>query len=1067
MLQLTDIVKTYKTGGAEVQALRGVTIAFRQSEFVSILGPSGCGKTTFLNIIGGLDRYDSGDLAISGRSTKEFKDADWDSYRNHSVGFVFQSYNLIPHQSVLANVELALTLSGVSKSERRKRAREVLEKVGLGDQLSKKPNQLSGGQMQRVAIARALVNDPEILLADEPTGALDSETSVQIMELLSKIAENRLVIMVTHNPELAAQYSTRIVRLLDGQVTDDSAPYEGEDYIAETQSTKRAQREQKKAEKKRKKKERTSMSFWTALSLSTNNLMTKKGRTFMTSFAGSIGIIGIALILSLSNGFQVYIDNVQQDALSTYPMSIEKQTIDLTSMLKSMAKKAEKPEHELDKVYSNPIMTGMMDVFSADVTTNDLAAFKTFIENPDNGVLDKLSTPPQYGYNIDLNIYKSDVSDGIVQLSPDNVLTDLMGSYGMGGDSSQTSGWMSMSSPMTGVGVWTEIIDNPEMLDAQYDVIAGKWPSAYDELVLVTDQNNEITDVALYSIGLLDQEELLDTISALMQQKGDAVETKEASFTYDEILNTQFSLVLPADYYAKNADTGEWEDMRYEDNYMTELVQNGVKLRIVGIVRPDEEATATSITGAIGYTHALTDYLIAETDKREIVREQMAQPDVDVFTGLTFKDVEEKQALSQRAQKTDKADEAQESTTAAPVSAGPLHPTVGTLTADRAPAVRAVDTAAMTEEEIRAYIEENVPESDRAEMLEFLDLFLKNTRTLRERKQMTDMLEHLLSQADIPGGRQVTADQAYSFILLMNREQKLAMLTAIITGDTSAIESLLPAEMMTQASEEPTTESAQTPAENPSENPSEQPSDVSAQQTDPQTPEETTGETVAAAEPEAPAQPQITAAENLAANMHILGIANPDDPDRINLYPVDFASKEQLSVIIEAYNQSMRDAGKEEGVINYTDYIGIFLSSVTTIINVVSYVLIAFVAISLVVSSIMIGIITYISVLERTKEIGILRSIGASKRDISRVFNAETLIVGLAAGVIGILATVLLNIPANIVIKALVDISNVSRLPVGGAIALIIISVVLTMIAGLIPSRYAAKKDPVEALRTE
>ena len=1043
MLQLTDIVKTYKTGGTEVQALRGVNIAFRQNEFVSVLGPSGCGKTTLLNIIGGLDRYDSGDLAISGRSTKEFRDADWDSYRNHSIGFVFQSYNLIPHQTVLSNVELALTLSGVSKSERRKRAREVLEKVGLGDQLSKKPNQLSGGQMQRVAIARALVNDPEILLADEPTGALDSETSVQIMEILKQIAENRLVIMVTHNPELAEQYSTRIVRLLDGQVMDDTAPFEEEAYVAETL------RNPKKAEKKRKKKERTSMSFWTALSLSTNNLMTKKGRTFMTSFAGSIGIIGIALILSLSNGFQVYIDNVQQDALSTYPMSIEKQTVDLTSMLESMAKKAKKAEHELDKIYSNPVMTGMMDVFSADVTTNDLASFKKFIENPENGVLDKLSTPPQYGYSIDLNIYKSDVTNGVVQLSPENVLTDLMGSYGMGGNSAQMNNWMSMSS-MGNVGIWTEMIENPEMLDSQYDVIAGRWPSAYDEVVLVTDANNEITDIALYSIGLLDQEELLDTISALMQQNGEAVETKEASFTYDEILQTDFSLVLPADYYAKNADTGEWEDMRYEDNYMTELVQNGVKLRIVGIVRPGEEATATSISGAIGYTHALTDYLVSETAKREIVKAQLAQPDTDIFTGLTFKDVEEKQALAERAQKAEESKE--ESTTAAPVALeGALHPTVGNLTADRAPSVQAIDeTKTMTEDEIRAYIEEKTPEGDREAMLEFLDLFMKNTRTLRERKQMTDMLDRLLADYEVPGVGKISGDQAYSYILLLNRQQKLAMLTAMITGDTSALEAELPAELV-QPKEETTTEASAETQEGETDEPS------AETPTEPQT----------EPEPELPPEPQIEAAENLAVNKRILGIADPDDPDRINLYPVDFQAKEDLSKIIEDYNQSMRDADKDEGVINYTDYIGIFLSSVTTIINVVSYVLIAFVAISLVVSSIMIGIITYISVLERTKEIGILRSIGASKRDISRVFNAETLIVGFAAGVIGILVTILLNIPANILIKALVDISNVSRLPVGGAIALIVISVLLTMIAGLIPSRYAAKRDPVEALRTE
>ncbi|MBQ7540913.1 MAG: ATP-binding cassette domain-containing protein [Clostridia bacterium] len=1060
MLQLTDIVKTYQTGDTSVQALRGISIAFRRNEFVSILGPSGCGKTTLLNIVGGLDRYDSGDLSVSGRSTKEFRDADWDSYRNHSVGFVFQNYNLIPHQNALSNVELALTLSGVSKAERRKRAKQALERVGLGDQLSKKPNQMSGGQMQRVAIARALVNDPEILLADEPTGALDSETSVQIMEILEEIARDRLVIMVTHNPELADRYSTRIVRLLDGRVTDDTAPYTGEEEAvgdAPAQPTKQAKRAQKKEEKKRRKKERTSMSFWTALSLSTNNLMTKKGRTFMTSFAGSIGIIGIALIMSLSNGFQLYIDAVQQDALSAYPMSIEKETVDLTSMLESMAKAGKKAEHERDKVYSNPVMTGMMSAFSADVTTNDLASFKKFIEDPANGVLEHLSTPPQYGYNTQLNVYKADTANGVVQLSPENVLTDLMGDYGMGVDSdSPMSSMMSMSS-MGNMTLWTEMLDNPQMLSQQYEVVAGKWASAYDEVVLVLDKNNEITDMALYALGLLDQEELLDILSTLMN--GGEYESKVQTFSYEEILNTQFSLVLPADYYQKNAQTGQWEDMRYEDEYMTELVRDGVWLKITGIVRPDEEATATSITGAIGYTHALTEYLIAQTGTREIVREQTADPDTDIFTGLTFKDVEEKEALAARTKKKE-----EETTTAAPVGTGPLQPTVGTLRAQGSAVVRPISTA-MTEEEIMAYIEANVPEEDREQTQEFVRVFLKTAPTLRERKQMTDAIDKWLENAPEEFAGKVTAEQAYSFTRLMTREQKLGMLTAMITGDTAALEEALPAELRAQMqSGETTTEQADEPDESETavgtettKAPEQQPEEAETQPSadEPQT------------EPAKPEEPKKEAAKNLSVNKRLLGIADPDDPDRINLYPIDFAAKAELSAIIDQYNQSMRDAGREDGVIDYTDYIGIFLSSVTTIINVVSYVLIAFVAISLVVSSIMIGIITYISVLERTKEIGILRSIGASKRDISRVFNAETLIVGLAAGVIGIIATLLLNIPVNLLIKALVDISNVSRLPFAGAAALIVISVLLTMFAGLIPSRYAAKRDPVEALRTE
>lgn len=1021
MLQLTDIVKSYKTGDTAVQALKGISIAFRRNEFVSVLGPSGCGKTTLLNIIGGLDRYDSGDLAVSGRSTKAFKDADWDSYRNHSIGFVFQSYNLIPHQTVLSNVELALTLSGVSKTERRNRAKQVLEKVGLGDQLHKKPNQMSGGQMQRVAIARALVNDPEILLADEPTGALDSETSVQIMDLLKEIAEEKLVIMVTHNPELAEQYSTRIVRLLDGVVVGDSDPYEGEPVVS-VEASKQALKQQKKAEKKRKKKTRTSMSFWTALSLSTNNLMTKKGRTFMTSFAGSIGIIGIALILSLSNGFQLYINTVQQDALSTYPMSIERQTMNISSMLESMAQAGQKKDHPLDKIYANSVMSDMMGLVSADVTTNNLSSFKTFIEDESNGIGELLSTPPQYGYNVDLNVYKPDVQNGIVQISPENILTDLMGDFGMMPDSENSMMNMSSISSM-GMGnmsIWTEIIDNPEMIDAQYDIVAGRMPEAYNELVIVTDKNNEIPDMSLYALGILDGEELMNTIAAMMN--GGEYEPKEHTFTYDEILSTQFSLVLPADYYARNEETGLWEDMRDDDNYMNELVASGEKLKVVGILRPAAEATATCITGTIGYTRALTDYMITETNKREIVKAQLASPETDIFTGLTFKDVEEKAALAER-NKGEEEKKNEESTTAKPVSTGALHPTVGNLNSVGAPTVRGVATT-MTEDEVHAYIDANVPANERDMMHDFVTLFLKNTRTRSERKQLTEYLNTLLANYEIEGVGKITGEQAYTALSLMGKEQKLEMISAMITGDTSAMQGQLPAEI---------------PAEKPEETPAE----------------------------EVPEEPKVEAAESLSVNKQLLGIADLNDPDRINLYPKDFESKEELSAIIQAYNQDMRDNGKDENVIEYTDYIGIFLSSVTKIINVVSYVLIAFVAISLIVSSIMIGIITYISVLERTKEIGILRSIGASKRDISRVFNAETLIVGLTAGVIGIGTTLLLNIPVNIVIKALVDIPNVSRLPLGGAIILIIISVLLTVIAGLIPSRFAAKRDPVVALRTE
>ncbi len=1016
MLKLTEIVKSYKTGDTAVTALKGVSIEFRKNEFVSILGPSGCGKTTLLNIIGGLDRYDSGDLEIAGRSTKEYRDSDWDGYRNHSIGFVFQSYNLIPHQSILSNVELALTLSGVSKSERRKRAKEVLCKVGLGDQLHKKPNQMSGGQMQRVAIARALVNNPEILLADEPTGALDSETSIQIMDLLKEISTDRLVIMVTHNPELADKYSTRTVRLLDGAVTDDSNPYDSE---AEAEDAQKREKPKKK-KRKQKKGERTSMSFLTALSLSTNNLMTKKGRTFMTSFAGSIGIIGIALILSLSNGFQLYIDSIQKDALSNYPLTIEGETVNISSMLESMAATttAEK-DHELDKVYSNPIMNDMMGLVSADITTNNLKAFKAYIESDECNIDEYLSAPPQYSYKVNLNIYKSDVAkNGRVQLNPSNVLTDLMGSFGLNQPADENasggiSSMMSSMNTMSGANVWTEIIDSDELLSSQYDVVKGRWPEKYDEVVLVVDKNNEVTDYALYALGLLPNEELMNIIAASMS--GEKHEPEEKSFTFDEILGTTFSLVIPADYYSKNPETGLWEDMTDDDAYMNELIGSAEQLKVVGIIRPDEEATTTSITGTIGYTSALTEYVITETNKREIVKEQLKNPDIDVFTGLKFRDVEEKEKLQEEAQKEEKP-------TAEAVSTGALNPTAAPLSAIKTPELTAVaDT--MTEEEVYAYIDANLPESEREMMKGFVELFLKSSRNSSEKEQLIALLDEILAGREIEGIGTVTGEKAYGFISMMGKSQKLAMISSIIKGDTSQ----LAGQDIPQVPEEP------------------------------QTPEE----------PEEPEEPQIVAADNFGVNANLLGIADLSDPSRINFYPVDFEAKEYIAGIIEQYNTKVASEGKEEYSIEYTDYIAIFMSSITLIINVVSYVLIAFVSISLVVSSIMIGIITYISVLERTKEIGILRSIGASKRDISRVFNAETLIVGLTSGVIGILMTILLNIPINMIIKAIIDVSDVSQLPPVGAVALIIISVILTVIAGLIPSRYAAKKDPVVALRTE
>ncbi len=885
MLKLKNVFKDYKAGDTTVKALKEINIEFRKNEFVSILGPSGCGKTTLLNIIGGLDRYTSGDLSIDGRSTKEFKDSDWDSYRNHSIGFVFQNYNLIPHQSVLSNVELAMTLSGVSKSERRQRAIDALTKVGLADQIKKKPTQMSGGQMQRVAIARALVNNPEILLADEPTGALDSETSVQIMEILKDISKERLIIMVTHNPDLAKEYSSRIIRLFDGNIVNDSNPYE----VAEYTTAKPEHKKKAKAEKKTS-MGKTSMSFFTALSLSLNNLMTKKTRTFMTAFAGSIGIIGIALILSLSNGIQVYIDKVQEDTLSSYPISIESETIDMTSLLSSMSDNADrKGDHSLDKVYSNTIMFDMMNTMLAEIQTNNLESFKQHLEDPENEISNHISAV-QYGYNLDLNVYMPDTSKGVQQINPSKLFDAMYGSPS------------SMNSPMSsmfgsGLEVWSELLGNQDLLNSQYDVISGRWPESYNEIILIVDQNNEISDMVMYSLGLKDPAEAEEIMAAAM--KGETFETESSSYSYEDILAMTYKLVLPTDYYHQADETGAWKDMRDDLAYMTNLLNQGIDLKVVGIVRPNEDAVSTSITGAVGYTHALTEYVINTTNEKEIVKQQLANPETDVFTGIEFK--------------------------------------TGT------------EEATVTMDDVTAYIA-TLDQASQAQMAEYM-------KTMTE-EQILEMFSAQLAKAD--------TDATYE------------------------------------------------------------------------------------------------------GNLELLGVVDLDKPDTINIYAASFDEKEAISNSIEAYNKEMTDAGKDEYAINYTDLVGLMMSSVSSIINVISYVLIAFVGISLVVSSIMIGIITYISVLERTKEIGILRSIGASKKDISRVFNAETMIVGFVSGSLGIIVTVLLNLPINVLIKALSGINGVeAALPPAGGIILIIISMVLTLIAGLIPSKIAAKKDPVVALRSE
>ena len=852
MLRLENIRKEYVTGDSKVEALKGISLNFRKNEFVSVLGQSGCGKTTLLNIIGGLDRYTSGDLIINGKSTKEFKDRDWDSYRNHSVGFVFQSYNLIPHQSILSNVELALTLSGVSKSERRKKAIKALEDVGLGDQVHKKPNQLSGGQMQRVAIARALVNDPEIILADEPTGALDTQTSVQVMEILKKISKDRLIIMVTHNPNLAEEYSSRIIKILDGKIIDDSNPYSKE--------------EEEKEDRTSKANSKVSMSFFTALSLSLNNLMTKKGRTILTSFAGSIGIIGIALILSLSSGMQSYINRVEEDTLSSYPITVQEETIDMASMMTSLMGDTEETNHEDGKVYSKNIVNDMLSTISTKIQSNNLEEFKKYLDD-ENSEIKNYINAVQYSYNLDLNIYKAD-EDEVVQVNPSQIFSKL----GMG----------DMENMMFAeTDVWQELLDNQELLEAQYDVLAGKWPENYNEVVLIVDENNEIYDYTLYALGILNQDELEDKYKKI--QDGEEVKDEETKeYTYDELLNTKFKLLLNTDYFKKDGNI--WIDNSEDEKYIKEKLEDADEISIAGIIRPKEGTVATAMSATVGYTKELKEHVINEVNDAEIVKEQKENPDINVFTGAKF------------------------------------------------------------------------PED---------------------------------------------TDKAFDFSSLTD-EQKM---------------------YMASLSQEEMAELMQQYAEN--------------------------------------------ASATYEGNLEKMGVVDLNNPSKISIYPKDFESKDKIATAIENYNQKQRNDGKEENVITYTDLVGTMMNSVSNIIDAISYILIAFVGISLVVSSIMIGIITYISVLERTKEIGILRSIGASKKDISRVFNAETFIVGLGAGILGIGVTLLLNIPINMIIKAVTDINGLASLPVVGGVILVLISMVLTVIAGLIPAKMASKKDPVEALRTE
>ena len=976
MLELKNITKDYEVGENTVHALKGVSIAFRESEFVAILGHSGCGKTTLLNIIGGLDRYTSGDLIINGRSTSEYNDRDWDTYRNHSVGFVFQSYNLIPHQTVLQNVELSLTLSGVDPAERRRRATEVLQKVGLGDQLNKVPNQMSGGQMQRVAIARALVNDPDILLADEPTGALDSETSVQIMEILKEISKDRLIIMVTHNPELAELYATRTVKLMDGLIigdTDPVAAIEEQPVKGETQR-------------------RPSMSFRTALRLSLTNLMTKKGRTLLTAFAGSIGIIGIALILSLSNGIQHYIDQVQEDTLTAYPLTIEAEAVDLGAMLTTIAdagENAANPAHGDDRVYSQEVMTELMsNLATMDTQVNNLAAFKTYLEDPESEINDYISTI-QYNYNMGFAVYTRD-PDGIVVKSDSAEMLESMMESMYGGD--YTSYFSNMSAFFSSFSVWTKLLQSDDLLvsdqtKGRYDLLYGKWPEAYNEIVLIVDENNEISDLTLYALGLKSQREMAQALMNTMAGNPDTV-TQE-SWSYEELCALDFKLILPSEGYRWD-DSAGWVDLRETEQGLSTLYADeniGVPLKIVGVIRAnDANGMSSNNTSALGYTAALTDYAIDRINQQWIVTQQLEHPDIDVFTGLPFP--------------TDASETGVDKVAAAKEY-------VYTLSGD---ALRSVMVAAVTTPAEATVVEGVNAAMENVNRDTVKQWALENSET-GDAERVNAMVD-AMDDATLMNYARNTVRQ----IVEQQYREQMGAMYAGFSGEYILYNM-----------------------------------------------------TVFDYQWEYIYDTYLTAPESETAvsydiNLKKLGYVQKSSPSQINLYVSAFADKDKVAEYIDDYNQSVAD----DDEISYTDYIALLMSSITKIINAISYVLIAFVAISLVVSSIMIGIITYISVLERTKEIGILRAMGASKQDISHVFNAETLIEGFAAGAIGVLVALLLLIPINLIVRHLTHIDNLRAiLPFFGGVALIIISMILTFIAGLIPSRYAANKDPVVALRTE
>lgn len=999
MLQLKNIRKDYPAGSGTVHALKGIDLQFRKSEFVSILGPSGCGKTTMLNIIGGLDQYTEGDLIINGTSTKAFTDRDWDAYRNHSIGFVFQSYNLIPHQTVLQNVELALTLSGVSKSQRRKRATEVLEQVGLGDQLGKKPSQLSGGQMQRVAIARALVNNPDIILADEPTGALDTQTSVQVMEILKEVAKDRLVIMVTHNPDLANAYSSRIIRMLDGVITDDSAPYQAEEIQAPAQEK----------PKKKKREKKPSMRFTTAFGLSLKNLISKKGRTILTSFAGSIGIIGIALIFAVSQGMTTYINTMQEETLLSYPLTLEAQHMDVGSLLMAFMDNATSGDaHPNDAVYQKNMFYNLVNSLNAmDSKENDLKAFKEYLQTQladKNSKLYQAVSGVQYTYDADLLVYTENVDGTIIRSDTKELLQDLLIEYfGMDlssmMDMSQQYGMsdsMMTMSPMGSSSVlWQEMIGGKDgelinpLLKQQYDVIYGKWPTRYNEIVLVVDENNEIDDMTLYALGLRSKEE----VDALAQSAIDKLplEENEQSWSYKEICDMEFKVIFGSDCYVLDESTGIYNDLRDSETGLKVLYDNATTLKVTGILRPNEEATAGMLTGAIGYTSDLTKYRIENSKDSAAVKAQLKNPMMDIFTGLPFRDNAGALTDEQKAEDFDSY-------------------IAGLDETGKADAYIKIQSIP-PQEEVDAYVEKALENTNR-EQIEETVLQAMQQQTGSDSQQMQEYMAAMTDEE---------LQKLYDSIL---RQQYTMQYAASVQQQLLPMGLPTLAQMLTQETEGYTQEQKVEYYDTVLEF------------------SETSYE------------------ENLVE----LGYVDMDDPAAINLYAATFESKDVIEEVIAEYNDTVEEL--EE--ITYTDYIGMMMSSITSIINAITYVLIAFVAISLVVSSIMIGVITLISVQERTKEIGILRAIGASKRNVSSMFNAETIIIGFVAGLLGVVVTWLLCIPINAIIYALTQIPGLQAyLPWQVAVILIAISMLLTVFSGIIPSRSAAKKDPVVALRTE